>query len=548
MDASIPNVSSNGDPEKADDPRLPETPSLTSVNGKHGQTRAVTGFRWFMICVGIFSANMLYGLDTTIAADIQAPVAEAFDNYTQLGWLGIGFTLGATAFILPLGKAYAIFDTKWLFISCLTMFAAGSALCGGAPDMNSIIVGRVWAGAGGAGMYLGNLNLITMMTTAHEQPFYIGLVGLVYGGGCILGPIVGGSFVDSAATWRWAFYINLVIFAAMAPIYLFLLPSLPRQHGMTFTQKLKNLDWLGIILSIGMYVSFVLTFTFAGALWAWNDARIIALFVVFGIILISFCITQYFSFLTTKEARLFPGEFLRSRSLVLLYILMSCGGAALFVAIYYIPLYFQFVHGDTGTQAAVRLLPFVCFYVAVIVLCGYLMGKTGYYMLWYLVSGIFITIGGALMYIVRADTPAATIYGFSILLAIGMTTTQAAYAIGPILVKPDRVVECIQFLNISQVQSQLLGLTIASQVFQSLTLRGLGDVFQGSGYTKEDIQTAIGGVRSKVLSNATPEVRAAAIDVIVRNIGNIYVLAIAAGVLYIVCSCFLKRDRWPQPH
>lgn len=63
--------------------------------------------------------------------------------------------LGAVVFTLPLGKAYAVFDTKWMFLGCLAMFAAGSALCGGAPSMNAIIVGRVWAGIGGAGMYLG---------------------------------------------------------------------------------------------------------------------------------------------------------------------------------------------------------------------------------------------------------------------------------------------------------------------------------------------------------------------------------------------------------
>jgi MFS family permease len=103
----------------------------------------------------MFSANFLYGLDTTITADIQAAVAETYDDFSKLGWLGIGFTLGSVAFILPLGKAYAVFDTKWLFIGCLTMFAAGSALCRGAPSMNAIIIGRIWAGAGGAGMYLG---------------------------------------------------------------------------------------------------------------------------------------------------------------------------------------------------------------------------------------------------------------------------------------------------------------------------------------------------------------------------------------------------------
>jgi predicted MFS family arabinose efflux permease len=117
--------------------------------------RQVTGIRWLLVCVAIFSANLLYGLDTTIAADIQAAVSETFDNVTKLGWLGVGFTLGSTVAILPLGKAFGIFDAKWVFVGCLTMFAAGSALCGAAPSMNAIIVGRIWAGTGGAGMYLG---------------------------------------------------------------------------------------------------------------------------------------------------------------------------------------------------------------------------------------------------------------------------------------------------------------------------------------------------------------------------------------------------------
>jgi hypothetical protein len=130
------------------------TPGTGSDKGSP-TTETITGFRWFLICLATFSANVLYGLDTTIAADIQGAVSESFNNVNQLGWLGVGFTLGSTVAILPLGKAYAMFDTKWLFIGCLVMFAAGSALCGASPNMNAMILGRVWAGAGGAGMYLG---------------------------------------------------------------------------------------------------------------------------------------------------------------------------------------------------------------------------------------------------------------------------------------------------------------------------------------------------------------------------------------------------------
>jgi hypothetical protein len=121
----------------------------------HNPERTIVGLRWFLVCAAIFSANFLYGLDATIAADIQAPVSQDFREVQKLGWLGFGFGLGSTASILPVGKAYAMFDTKWMFISSLTMFSIGSALCGAAPTMDTLILGRVLAGSGGSGMYLG---------------------------------------------------------------------------------------------------------------------------------------------------------------------------------------------------------------------------------------------------------------------------------------------------------------------------------------------------------------------------------------------------------
>lgn len=412
-----------------------------------------------------------------------------------------------------------------------------------------------------------NLNLLTMMTRPKEQPLYMGLVGLVYGTGCILGPIVGGTLSDSAATWRWvseakssmkyeirkkteifkAFYLNLLIFALMSPIYIFMLPSLPQQVGTTFKQKLKRLDWLGIVLNMATYLTFVMIFTFAGSQWAWDDHRIVALFVVFGICLIAFCVTQYFATFTTKEDRLFPCRFVTDKHLLLLYICMACGGASLFVAVYYLPLYFQYVHGENGTMSAVRLLPFVCFYIASILLVGYLMPKTGYYMVWYLVSGIFITVGAALMYTVHAETPVSNIYGYSVILGLGMATSQSGYSVGAESVAAEDGAEVIQFMNISQGQAQLLGLVIASSIFQSLTFRGLKKLLSESNFTDADIRAAVAGAQSKVLGKVSPELRAKALEVIVKSINDAYILAIAAGALYVICSLFLKPQKSVRP-
>ncbi|EKV04832.1 MFS transporter, putative [Penicillium digitatum] len=500
-----------------------------------GSGRDIVGFRWLLVCVAVFSTNLLYGLDNTIVADIQAPIAGDFNEYTRLGWLDVGFTLGSVVIILPLGKAYAVFDTKWLFTGCLTMFAAGSALCGGAPSMNAIIVGRVWAGARGAGMYLGNLNLSTILTIPTKQPVYVGLFGLIYGTGCILGPIIGGAFSDSSATWRWSFYLNLVIFGVMSPVYIFLLPSLPRPagEGRSFLKKLLRLDWVGTVISAGMHTSTILFIVFGGVEWSWKDGRNIALYVVSAVCTIAFVLSQYFCVGTTKQDRLFPSEFLRNPTMTLLYVIMACGGAALFVAVYYIPLHFQFVHGDSGVMSAVRLLPFVCFYVATILLCGYAMPKTGFFIIWYLMSGVFMLIGAVLIYTVRLDTSPSNVHGYSILMGLGMT-----------IVTPDRVAECIQFMNIGQGQSHLLGLAIASAIFQTKTFSGLTALLGDKGYSRADIQGAIAGTQSTLMERLPPALKTAALKVIVSSISDVYVMAISAGALYVVASCLLPRRRF----
>lgn len=101
-----------------------------------------------------------------------------------------------------------------------------------------------------------------------------------------------------------------------------------------FVQKLSNMDWLGVILNTAMYTIFVMVFTLAGVQWSWSDGRTITMFVVLGAILIAFVGTQHFAILTTKANRLFPGDFLRSKILVLLYVSQACAATTLFLPIY----------------------------------------------------------------------------------------------------------------------------------------------------------------------------------------------------------------------
>lgn len=141
------------DPEKAiempDDNQTPQ--GFEAALHQH----AYPGYKWPAVCIAVYIVTFMYGLDVTIVANIQSPIVEHFGSVEKLGWLSTGFPLGAIALILPIGKTYGLFNVKWTYIASVITFIAGSALCGGAPSMNSLIWGRVWQGGGGTGMYLG---------------------------------------------------------------------------------------------------------------------------------------------------------------------------------------------------------------------------------------------------------------------------------------------------------------------------------------------------------------------------------------------------------
>ncbi|KAE9375951.1 MFS general substrate transporter [Stipitochalara longipes BDJ] len=475
-------------------------------------------WKWTLILAAIYSSCFLYGLDNTIVADIQSATVKQLGQIEKLSWLGVGFPLGSVATILPFGKAFGVFEVKRLYIIALLVFAVASAVCGAAPTMNALIFGRTLAGAGGAGGAGICLNLLALNTTIRRRPIYMGITGLTWGLGAILGPIIGGAFSDGRATWRWP------------------------MPGHSTLKKLLMLDSMGIALNASLYVTWVMALTFGGSTWAWSDRRTIGLLVAFGIQLILFVISQTYSLFTTVERRLFPVDFLGRYDMVLLYVCTACAGSCVFISIYYIPLYFQFARADSATTAAVKLLPFILVNVFFVMSNGVGMPKWGYYMPWYVVCGTFTLTGGALMYTVDSKANISSIYGYTTLIAIGCgCAQQAAYSIAPAKVEPHRVPDAIGFINVAQNGAVVVALTISGTVFQDLAIRNLKAIF-GNILSEAEIQAAIAGTQSSVLENLSPELRAQAVEAIVSAIDNVYILVITAGALCLICSIFLKRE------
>jgi MFS family permease len=302
----------------------------------------------------------------------------------------------STGLNLHSGKAYGVFNIKWMFVSCVVLFEVGSVLCGAAPNMTALIVGRVIGGVGGSGVYAGGLTYISVTTNSHERPLYLAGIAVVWGVGSVIGPIIGGAFAASSATWRWAFYINLVIAAVLAPAFYFCLPNV-NPMDLSITKKLRTQDWIGITIFSAGSACFTMAITFGGVVFPYNGGSEIALWVMTGVLLILFVLVTIFHPGVSAENKLYPAHFVKRMELVILQYQLFLASGSMMITVYYTPLLFQFTRGDDPLKAGVRILPLIFMIVFFAIFNGALMPKLGYHMPWYVFGNAMILIGSSLM-------------------------------------------------------------------------------------------------------------------------------------------------------
>ncbi|KAI8948817.1 MFS general substrate transporter [Xylaria longipes] len=504
----------------------------------------MSNIRWFCICVGLYLTSFLYGLDSTISAAIQGPILASLGDLELLPWVGTGFLLGSVATISLFGSLYTKLEVKWLFLGSIVAFEVGSAICGAAPNMQVLAFGRVVAGVGGTGLYLGGISYINIFVGPAKRPLYTALIGTFWGFGCVLGPVIGGAFSQSSATWRWSFYINLVLAAVTAPIYIFYFP----RHGVHRHEKIlpriKNLDWLGAILNAATYALFIVSATYAGAIWPWNSGKVIALWVVTGVTIVLFALQQWTAFLTTKEDRIYPVWCLKSRSLVTLYLGTAGSSAVLNCNIYYLPLYFEFAKGDGPIAVAARLLPFIFLMIFGALLSGALIPKLNLYAAWYVISGAVALIGSVLLFRISVATPASSIYGFEVLVGLGCGLTfQAAYSIALVLSPAEKAVSVLGFINVAQLGAGALSLATAGSVFQNIGFDALQSALDGRGYSSTEIREALGGGYSSIISDSTPEVRAIALEAIGNTLAKVFGISLAGAATVLAAGLLMRWEK-----
>lgn len=512
--------------------------------GDEASPRKIHGLKWAASCAALLSSIFLYAFDCTVVADIQSSIIAEWGAIEKLPWLSNGLVMPATAFVMPWGRLYGQFNAKVLYLICVLLFEVGSALCGAAPNVDALIVGRAIAGVGGAGIYMGVMTLIAATTTMRERPFYVGLTGLTWGLGIVLGPVIGGAFSISPVGWRWAFYINLLVAVPAVPAYIFLLPNHidPRPDISSLRARFAEIDYVGNILLIGVLVCFILAINWGGVVYPWNSGQVIGCFCASGALLAILAVQQVRTIFTTPDRRIIPVQILNNRTVLILIACCASAGASAFVPIYFIPTFFQFTRGDSALDAGVRLLPFIVVMVAFIIINGSLMGRLGYYTPWFTAGGLLAMTGAALMFTVQAHTSLARIYGYTVVLGTGVGMwLQASLSVAQAVVAPEDVPAAVGLVMLGQFIGICISLAIANTVFLNAARRAIQAILPQ--VPSETIGSAIQGSTSGFLETLEPDVKSRVLDAIVAAMGKVYILVIVAGSITAVLSLFMRRVR-----
>ncbi|KAL4762210.1 putative MFS transporter [Aspergillus foveolatus] len=507
--------------------------------------RNIHGLLWVVTILAIYSSTFLFALDNTIVANIQPAIISSLNGIEKLAWSGVAFVMASSATVLTWLQIFNQFNIKWMYIFSIAVFMGGSAICGAAQSMDMLIGGRVICGIGGVGQYVGVMNFLPRLTTMQERPMYVSAMGLTWGAGTVLGPIIGGAFTDSSAGWRWSFYINLVVGGLFAPVYIFLLPSLePQPAGTTVADRLKRMDLVGTLILFAAFAAGVIGINFAGAMYPWSEPGIIVAITLGGVLFIVFGIQQTYCILTTEETRLFPVELVSWRQplLSLLFVCGCCTGVCVTVPTYVIPLYFQFTEADESLQSGVRLLPFVCLLVFSCVSGGYLAGRLGYYIPWYIMGGGFCLIGSALMYTIKPSSGPGATYGYSSLIGLGAGMyLQLGHAVAQAKVKPEKVPAAVAFTTTAQLNGLTFALVLSQCVFVNEAAKRIGWILPHE--SRSTIVDAISGTGSTFVQELPAATQNEVLGAIVTAIDRTYILCIVAAAVTLLATFGMKWER-----
>ncbi len=260
--------------------------------------------RWYTLVVVSFGVFMTTLDSSIVAVALPAMGVDLHLSYSQGLWAQAAYILVTSICLIPAGRIADAQGPVRYYLLGITVFALSSVVAALSPTGAVLIASRCLQGAGGAFMFTTNASIVTAAFPASERGRALGLnVTAVYLG-LTCGPVIGGLIVGHM-TWRWIFYVNLPIAAAVLAAGWRLLGMERRDRRVIAEAEIlrnardevepelgsNRVDWAGALLLGGALTTLFVPLTFS-PLWGWGNGMTIGLLVAAAVFFTVFVMVE----------------------------------------------------------------------------------------------------------------------------------------------------------------------------------------------------------------------------------------------------------------
>jgi EmrB/QacA subfamily drug resistance transporter len=368
----------------------PEIRQSTHVSG----AAAATPFelqRVRLVFGALLLVLLLASLDQTIVSTALPTIVGELGGVEHLSWVVTAYLLAATVSGPLYGKLGDLYGRKLVLQAAIVIFLVGSVLCGLAQNMGELIAFRALQGLGGGGLMVTTLAVVGDLIPPRDRGRYQGWFGGVFGVSTVIGPLLGGFFVDNLS-WRWIFFVNvpvgLAAFAVIAVAF----------HARS-AHVAHRIDYVGAALLAGALSSIVLFTSLGGTTLDWRSVPI-AVLAVSGIVLTA----AFVAWEARAEEPILPLSLFRNRVFAVTSAIGFVVGLALFGAVTFLPLYLQVTKGLSPTSSGLHMTPMMAGVLVTSIFSGNVISRWGRYKPFPIAGTALMTVALVLLSRLEADT------------------------------------------------------------------------------------------------------------------------------------------------